>query len=75
MALRQQLHDIFDIEFDDHDIEACHRTDKSKGNSKKTIVPFCNHKFSKKVLYNMEKLASVKTSAVGLGNGTKLFIS
>ena len=64
-----------DIEVDDHDIEACHRIGKSKRDSKKTIVHFCNRKFSIRALYNKKKLASVSTSAVGRGNSTKLFIS
>ena len=64
-----------DIDVDDRNIEAYHRIDKSKGNSKKTIVRFCNRKFSKTALYNKKKLASVNTSAIGLGNSTKLFIS
>ena len=64
-----------DIEVDDRDIEGYHRTGKSKRNSKRTIVCFCNRKFSKRALYNKKKLASVNTSAVGLGNITKLFIS
>ena len=41
-----------DIEVDDIDIEACHRISKSKGNSKKTIVCFCNCKSSKRNFYN-----------------------
>ena len=63
-----------DIEFDDRDIEAYHRIGKSKGNSKKTIVRFLSHKFNKRALYNKTKLASVNTSAVGLGNSIKPFI-
>ena len=66
---------IIDIEVDDRDIKTCHRIGKSKGNSKKTIVRFCNHKFSKSVLYNKKKLVSVNTSAVGLRNSTKLLMS
>ena len=49
-----------DIEIDDHDIEVCHRIDKSKKNSKETIAPFCNKKKTKRVLYNKNKLASSK---------------
>ena len=64
-----------DIEVDDREIGGYHRTGKSKRNSKRTIVCFCNRKFSKRALYNKKKLASVNTSAVGLGNITKLFIS
>ena len=41
-----------DIEVDNRDIEACHKIGKSKGNSKKTIVGFCNRKLSKRALYN-----------------------
>ena len=41
-----------DIEVDNRDIEACHKIGKSKGNSKKTIVGFCNCKLSKRALYN-----------------------
>ena len=41
-----------DIEVDNRDIEACHKIDKSKGNSKKTIVGFCKRKLSKRALYN-----------------------
>ena len=61
-----------DIEIDD--IEACHRIGKSKEKPKKTIVRFCNRKISKRALYN-SKLASVNTSALGLRNSAKLFIS
>ena len=60
---------------DDCDTEAGHRISKSKGNSKKTVTPFCNRKLSKRALYNKTKLASINTSAVGLGNSTKRFIS
>ena len=63
-----------DTEVNDRDTEACHRLGKSKGNSKKSIVWFCNRKFSERALYNKKKLASVNTSVVGLGNSTKLFI-
>ena len=52
-----------------------YRIGKPKGNSKKTIVRFCNRKFSRRGLYNKKKLASVNTSAVSLGNSTKFFIS
>ena len=31
---------VIDIEFDDRDIEACHRISKSRENSKKTFFPF-----------------------------------
>ena len=34
-----------------------------------------DYKMSKRVLYNKKKLASVNTSAVGLGNSTKLFFN
>ena len=44
-------------------------------NSKKTIVGFCNRKLSKRAPYNKKKIVSVNTSAVGLVNNTKLFIS
>ena len=63
------------IDVDDCDTEAGHRISKSKGNSKKTVAPFCNRKLSKRALYNKTKLASINTSAVGLGNSTKRFIS
>ena len=63
-----------DTEVDDRDIEACHRIGKSKGNSKKSIVWFCNRKFSERALYNKKKLASINTLVVGLGNSSKLFI-
>ena len=64
-----------DSEVDDHDIEAWHRIGKSKGNSKKTIVRFCNRKCSKRVLYNKKKIVPVITSTADLGNSTKVFIS
>ena len=54
-----------DIEVDDRDIEGCHRINKLKGNSKKTIVRFCKLEFSKRVFYNKKKLAPVNKSVVG----------
>ena len=64
-----------DIGVDNCDIESSHRISKSKGNSKKTIVRFCNRKISKRALNNKKKVASVKTSAVRLRNSIKFFTS
>ena len=67
--------EVIDVEVDDHDIAAFHRINKSKGKSKETIVYFSNREKRKRGLYNKKKLALVNTSAAGLGNNTKLFIS
>ena len=64
-----------DIKVEDCDVEVCHKTDKSKWNSKKAILGFCNRKFSKSARYNNKRLVSVNTSAVDLSNITKFIIS
>ena len=64
-----------DIKVEDCDVEVCHKTDKSKWNSKKAILGFCNRKFSKSACYNNKRLVSVNTSAVDLSNITKFIIS
>ena len=70
-----KIMEAIDFEFDDHNMEVCHRIGKSEGNSKKTIVRFCNSKNSKRALYVKKKLASVNIASVGLRNNTKLVIS
>ena len=50
------------------DIEACHRIDKFKGNSKKAIVHFNNRKNCKCALVNRKKLKSFNSESIGLPN-------
>ena len=50
------------------DIEACHRIDKFKGNSKKAIVHFINRKNCKCALVNRKKLKSFNSESIGLPN-------
>ena len=56
------------------DIEACHRIGKSKGNSKKTIVPFINRKHCKCALDNRKELKSFNSERIGLSN-VKLYFN
>ena len=56
------------------DTEACHRIDKSNGNSKKTIVHFINRKHCKCALVNRKKLKSFNSESIGLPN-VKLYFN
>ena len=49
------------------DIEACHRVEKSKNNSKKTIR-FINRKYAKKAFLNRKGLRNIDSSPTGLTN-------
>ena len=56
------------------DIEACHRIEKSKENSKKTIVRFINWKHYKCTLVNRKKLKSFNSESIRLPN-VKLYFN
>ena len=55
-------------------IEACHRIDKFKGNSNKSIVRLINRKHYKCALVNRKTLKSFNSEIIGLPNA-KLFIN
>ena len=56
------------IDVKSNDIEACHRTGKSRNSSKKIILRFTNRKFAKQALYNSKKQKSIDKSTLGLTN-------
>ena len=57
------------------DIEACHRTGKSKNSSKKAIVRFINRKYVKKALINRKALISINKSSLSMSSSDKIFIN
>ena len=56
------------IDVKSNDIEASHRTGKSRNSPKKAIVHFNNRKFAKQALCNRKKLKSTDKSTLGLTN-------
>ena len=54
-------------------IEACHRTGKSKGSSKKTIACFINRRHWKCGLVNRKELKSFNSESIGLPNAKLYF--
>ena len=56
------------------DIQPCHRTGNSEGDSKKTIFLFINMKHWKRTLVNRKKLRSFNSESIGLPN-VKLYFN
>ena len=59
------------------DIEACHRTGKSKNSSKKkkTIVRFINRKYAKKGVINKKGLININKSSLSMSSSDNIFIN
>ena len=63
-----------DIQISHNDVEDSHRIEKSKGNSKRTIVRLVNRKYCKQILYNRRKLKNFDRPGIGMSN-TKIFVN